>query len=372
MKDGLKGGFILIEVILGTAIAAIIFSSLTGILYQVNRGGIRTDNTISLYSRLSLARYLLTRDLLGTTIPCQADVVQETLDQEKKKQKTGAPAPKSVPGQPAAAEKKEEKKPITHLFFGALSQQQKMLTFITNNPMQVYWSARAGRPKPCIARVVYTLVPEPGRPSAFNLMRQEGTELEFEKYKEKGVAGAVREYEVITGVRSMETSFVYALLPEKEKEPKGLLTQQFQQPKTPPAKKEIPKLEFKEVPLWEIKKNEEREKERKPILPNAVKFTIDLWDEQYLKSRTFSFAIPLPASQVQQMQQAMMQFAPAQQPAAQPPAQQPAGRPGQMASSSPIGLPPTASARRRPRRSFERPPIMFTVADAPQVGMGLS
>jgi len=365
VKDGLKGGFILIEVILGTAIAAIIFSSLTGILYQVNRGGIRTDNTISLYSRLSLARYLLTRDLLGTTIPCQADVVQEALEQEKKKQKT--PAPKMALGQ--QAEKKEEKKPITHLFFGALSQQQKMLTFITNNPMQVYWSARAGRPKPCVARVVYTLVPEPGRPNAFNLMRQEGTELEFEKYKEKGMAGAVREYEVITGVRSMETSFVYALLPEKEKEPKGILTQQFQQPKTPPAKKEIPKLEFKEVPLWEIKKNEEREKERKPILPNAVKFTIDLWDEQYLKSRTFSFAIPLPASQAQQMQQAMMQFAPAQQPPAQA---KPADRPGLMASSSPIGLPPRPSARRRPRRSFERPPIMFTVADAPQTGMGLS
>ncbi len=371
MKNGLKGGFILIEVILGTAIAAVIFSSLTGILYQVNRGGIRTDNTISFYSRLSLARYLLTRDLLGTTIPCQADVVQETLDQEKKKQKTGSPALKPVPGQPAAAEKKEEKKPITHLFFGALSQQQKMLTFITNNPMQVYWSARAGRPKPFIARVVYTLVAEPGRPNAFNLMRQEGAELEFEKYKEKGVAGAVREYEVITGVKSMETSFVYALLPEKEKEPKGVLTQQFQQPKAPPAKKEIPKLEFKEVPLWEIKKNEEREKERKPILPNAVKFTIDLWDEQYLKSRMFSFAIPLPASQVQQMQQAMMQFAPAQQPAAQQPAQaQPAGNPGLMASSSPRGLPP-ASARRRPRRSFERPPIMFAVSDAPHAGMGL-
>src|SRR5580693_79779 len=105
----MKNGFILIEVILGTAIAAIIFTSLTGILYQVNRGSIRSDNTISLYSRVSLARYLLTRDLLGTTIQCQADVVQEEIEQQKKKQKAAAPAPRPF-GQQVPPEKKEEKK----------------------------------------------------------------------------------------------------------------------------------------------------------------------------------------------------------------------------------------------------------------------
>lgn len=70
-------GFVLIEVLLGTAIAGMIFAGLSSVLFQVNRASARSDNIISFHSRVSAVRYQLTRDIVGAFIPVQSDVVQD-------------------------------------------------------------------------------------------------------------------------------------------------------------------------------------------------------------------------------------------------------------------------------------------------------
>ena len=56
---------------------------------------------------------------------------------------------------------KKPKKPLEKVFYSVNKEGNlNQLSFLTTNPLQVYWSSKAGSAKPRIARVLYTLKEE--------------------------------------------------------------------------------------------------------------------------------------------------------------------------------------------------------------------
>ncbi|MDP3889133.1 MAG: hypothetical protein Q8Q25_01160, partial [bacterium] len=212
-------GIILIEVLIGTAIAAIVSTLLIGAWYQTNRFSLAVDESVLLYTRASMLAYQLERDISGAFVP-ELDM------QQIEKQPTKEPlAPKT--------EQEKKPKPLEKIFYGENSEGQlKLLTFITNNPLQVYWGP-SGKPKIRIARVVYTLEPNKEEKGSYILYRQEGQELDFKAYKE-GAKKTVRRYELVRGIKHMTVE--YTIIEEQKDKEKP---------------KEPAKREYKEFKKWE-------------------------------------------------------------------------------------------------------------------------
>ena len=111
-------------------------------------------------------------------------------------------------------EKKEEKlKPkIDKIFFSEnKGANLQTLTFISNNPLPVYWSKKAGKPQPKMVRIVYRLQPDPARRDSYRLMRQEGDDLSYAAYDPKIPLEKqkYRPYEVIDGIKNLSVLYYY-------------------------------------------------------------------------------------------------------------------------------------------------------------------
>lgn len=284
-------GFTLIELLIGTAISGILLSLLFVTLSQINRTKKNLDNSIRKSSRVSLVHSLTERDLMGAFVPIVPEVPEEP--EEEKKPEPQKPGEQKKPEEPKKEEKKEDKKPpkpkVDKIFFSENKGANiQTLTFISNNPMPVYWSKKAGKPQPKIVRVVYRLQPDPARRNAFRLMRQEGDDLSYDFYDAKIPAEKqkYRPYEVVDGIKNF--SAVYYYVPVKK-----------QTPGKAGEKKEEPKIEYRTTKEWGKLKREEQEKAGIPPLPRYVELTLVLWDNAYQRDSTWKFTIPiLPTSQL--------------------------------------------------------------------------
>lgn len=335
----MKNGFILIEVLLAAVIASLIGVALFTSLYQITRLATVVDNYADVWTKASIAHRQLEKDLLGVFIPIAADKIPE-------KKKEEAPGNKEKKEQEAPTSKKEPIKLVTHVFYGVNKETMlDTLTFITNNPMQVYWGAKAGKAKPRIARVVYRLIQDKNEKNSYTLMRQEGYDLYFDAYKENNKDA--RQYAMIDGIKQMIVS--YGVIEKEEQEDKNEATQE----------KKPQKIKYKIVKEWKKEdksdqtKDDGKEKKKKDIqLPAFVLIKLNLWDQQKKRDTYFEFKIPLIA-------QGSAVPAPAELPAAvaQPPAPQ----------AQPVGTPST-----------EQPPVqvpgfpqLFTFPIAmPRAGSG--
>lgn len=257
----MKTGFTLIEVLIATAVAAIMGTVILMTYNQMNRSTQSIDNLIGVHERAALFMQQFCRDIQGAFIPGQED--------EKKKESQG---------------QKSEKK-ITHIFYSKNKDKQlDLLTFITNNPLQVYWSERAGKAIPRIARVVYRLKEAPmkkrSKNKSFILMRQEGLVLDFQEYATDN-AQAPRAYELIDGIKELTISFGTYI--EKEA---------GSNKKEKNAKKKS-ELEYQTLQEWDrenAEKNSPEESDQKGrAVPHEVLVTFSLWDAQLTKTTTFSF-----------------------------------------------------------------------------------
>jgi type II secretory pathway component PulJ len=288
-------GFMLIELIVATMIASMVAAVLLTALNLGGRSQTTIDTTIDMSERVAIVTNQLEKDLMGAFIPVQSELKKDSKDsvapkEEKKEDKKDSKNVQDAAagGQPAA--EKKEPKPIEKIFYSTNKDGMlDTLTFITNDPLVVFVSKDVGETKPKVARVQYTLRPEPEKKDSYVLFRQESKELDLAEYKN------VRSYEVIGGIKRCVVKFIAKI--EKKSEKKAGAADEK-------AGKEENKIsyEYKELPEWvseqKKEKSGETEKDKKPEFPRIpyrVEFKITLWDKQDKRDKDFvmNFEIPV-------------------------------------------------------------------------------
>ena len=238
----IKPGIILIEVMLALVISSMLAASLLFSLYQMNITQDAVTDLVTTYGKIAIVRHQLARDIMGAFVPVQFDAQQ-------------------------TAPEKEKQKPLDKIFY-SVNKEGKLdtLTFITSNPMEVYWGKKSGKPKPRIARVVYRVQPEKRRKNSYVLMRQEGSQLDFAVYKQDA-KDAPRTYQVVDGIKDLVITYFTKTKAEEKKPP-----------------------EYKTAKEWK-----EQQKDKKITLPSLVEVRLALWDSSYKREDTFVFTVPLLA-----------------------------------------------------------------------------
>ena len=240
----MKKGFILIELLIATLIAGMISILLLTALQQTNKFQSVIDNNIDIYTRATIFHHQLEKDIMGAFIPIQ------------------------FYNQPISSEKKQKKPPIDHIFYGVNRDKKlNVLTFITTNPLAVYWGTKTGSAKPRIARVVYRLQSEDEKKPSYILLRQEGSELSFARY-EKSNQKAHRSYQLIDGIKDL--SITYTTVEEQQ----GIDKKQ---------------LSYKTVNEWDWPQKNQQNKKEKPSLPQFITVNLVLWYNNYKNDVSFTF-----------------------------------------------------------------------------------
>jgi prepilin-type N-terminal cleavage/methylation domain-containing protein len=260
----MKPGFTLIEIILATALAAMISTALIVMLGQMNTTLVRVDRVSDVHMRAAILQNQMERDLAGAFAP--ADFSATTTTGETK------------PGSPKKIEK---------IFWA--DNTLETLTFITNNPLQSYWGERSGKPQPKIVRVIYRLIPDEKHKNRYVLMRQESSDL----YATDFQANSVNAYPMIEGIKSVELEYT-ALI--KKDETKGATVGQSNSPKNTtgrpeeqPEEQVRPQEEFDRQRVKEWKNNVIDQKPAWPLIPQFVTMHVILWDDTLKNTTPFTF-----------------------------------------------------------------------------------
>ena len=262
----MKQGFTLIEIMIGMVIAGLLSAGLFTTIRQVGKEQQTIGDITSTYGRLAIFQQQIERDLMGAFVPTQYDLLPTQTDR-----------------------KETQKKPLEKIFYGESKGKGGRLdymTFITNNPLEIYFGVKDVKLKPRVARVVYRLTPDPRKKIAYLLQRQEGTaELAFEKYSLDG-QGEYRAFTLIDGIQDITVKFI--TIEEKEdKEAKKI------------------SYNYKATPSWDSKPKENPDAAKAvsqkgqpqqrpwPRLPNQVEIALSLLDSTYENYKTFTVTIPI-------------------------------------------------------------------------------
>ncbi len=276
----MKHGFVLIEIIIALMIASVIGVALLNSFSTINKSASSIDNYVQTHEKAATLLYQFERDIAGAFVPFEPE--QEE-DQQKQAQQ-----PSPAPADAVVAVKKEKQKPLTHIFYGTNQDDGRLdeLTFITNNPLQIYASSGMGKSNVRVARVAYRLKPEnkkkiKKKKPSFVLVRQESFDLDYDSLEKKSKK-EVRSYEVIDGVRSIKVKYGFE---RKEKEAK----QEAQKTSAPatnakPAQKEAPKKNYKIVDEWDDQEQETR-------IPKDVQVSLALWDARHERDLKIIFNV---------------------------------------------------------------------------------
>lgn len=293
-----KPGFTLVEVLLASAIAAIMTGLLFLVVRQLNSSVPIIDRRADIYEKAAILNAQLERDLSGITAPNEFYARQKTA-KDKPEQPASAEQKKSDDQKKSEEEKKTKetqettteqapKKPLEKIFYSTNKEGMlDQLSFITTNPLQIYWGGKSGSAKPRIARVTYSLQeeknPRNNAKKSYRLVRQESPLLDWDQFK---ADQSIKEYTVADNIKSLTVEYSAVVVPQ-EKEAK---TAQSETAKAP-TKKEIEKKTD-----WTGKTQEQNEGSKKlPLAPGLAQFEIALWDQKQQRSIPFSFAVAIPA-----------------------------------------------------------------------------
>jgi len=283
----MRYGFTLIELVIAIAISSIIgvllfniFSQSNRLLTKVNSIVAADMNIVAFYDRFE-------KDISGAFIPIIGDLelAKEVLakheievrSQEVKKEEEQGAAKKIKPIEPVTLKKIQVRQPFIYEQKG---NNLSLFSCITCNPLQVYKQI-----KPRIARIIYTLKPDPMRSGTYQLLRKESKKLGFNADKK------ARSFILLHNIRSLRLEF---LAPEPEKKPSLSLSKdqervkKDQPEKAEKKKKERPK-PLKTYTKWPIKESKNGDRD----LPQFVNVFLDYYDPYENVSRNYTFVFPL-------------------------------------------------------------------------------
>lgn len=283
-------GFTLIELIISLAIAAIVSLALTTMLNQSYASQKKLESLSHLYSRATLLFTQLERDLMGATIPIENILALETKDTKKEN------SPKQAEIQ--QVEKKESDEPlyksVDKVFYYTRTNNQIFFSWITRNPLQLYWGRSVGVARPRIARVMYRLEPDPKDKSLFKLMRSEGFDLTYTPY-EKHTDQKYKGYTLVNDIKSIKITCVAVQEKKDESQVPSVKANEQKKPEKPPV------TAVKILDSWEWPRSEENKKsgekteQELPPLPQGVRIEIVLWDSARERDVTFEYGILIPS-----------------------------------------------------------------------------
>lgn len=261
----MKKGFVLIEIMIGMVIAALLATGLLNTIMQVSKLQQVITGITTTYGRVALFDQQMERDIMGAFVPTQYDL---------------------LPTQTGKKEEIKKKAPIDKIFYGISKGnggRLDYLTFITCNPLEIFFGIKDIKLKPRVARIVYRLIPDTRRKNSYVLLRQEGTtNLAFDTYKEDA-QGEFRAYEMIDGIQDLSVRFISI----EEKQDKDTKKLSYRYKKTPDWK------DIDEKKQQEAKKGDQPQQPPRPQLPQYVELTLSLWDSVYEKYKEFVMTIPV-------------------------------------------------------------------------------
>lgn len=269
----MKQGFTLIEVLIAVLIASIVSGILFTVWFQINRGVNTVQTFIDLYAKEAMIQQNLERDFTGAFYPMPFEQPKQEKKAEQKKSETVE----------TIEESKQINEEINKAFYATMKEEQlELVTCITNNPAQVYWSDTAGEGKPRIVRVVYRLEPQEsktGQPT-YKLMRQESTNLNFDVFQEG--EKSPRSFEVLNDIKSLKVQYTGLVVTLEGKEGKA-----------------EPKITLETVNTWDSdkrveKKNKEEQNVYRAEIPSIITFNFTLLNENKKRERSFSIMVPIP------------------------------------------------------------------------------
>ncbi|HEV2600967.1 MAG TPA: prepilin-type N-terminal cleavage/methylation domain-containing protein [Candidatus Babeliales bacterium] len=270
----MKQGFNLIELLIAMAIGSMLAIIITQSYSTMNQSVQIIDNIIDFDARIGIVTAQIKQDISGACIPPR--VQQERMKKMEQKK----------PDQ-----KENSIKPLSHIFYATENNKQfQLLTCITNNPLQLYWSSSIGSAKPRLVRVVYRLKPEPlnrVKPS-FILVRQEATTLDFDLFAE-GNEQKIREYELINNIKEMSCEYLTAV---QKEEPKQDIQKKDAAPTAPQTSQPI---EYKSSFSWNQEEQWQKDtgNEQLLLIPNIIVVAITLWDNQQKSTKSYQFPITI-------------------------------------------------------------------------------
>ncbi len=299
-----RPGFTLIELLVATFIAGLLSVLLFAAVYQINRFVPVIDSMTDLYERAALVNAQLERDLSGVTVPNEyyarmpkKEAVKKEGEQKKaanEKTKKADETLRQAQGERGGqneekSEDNQPKKPLEKVFYGINKDGIfDQLSFITTNPLQVYWSTKAGSAKPRVARVLYKLKQEPKPktgPQLYSLIREETGNLEYDALGKEHA----KEYVLAQGISGMTVEYT-AVLPEEKKDEKMASEKQGT------LRQAQGEREIKKTRDWLGKSPQEAPqpeapKEKAPLAPQLIEFTVNFWDAHKKRAVPFTFKI---------------------------------------------------------------------------------
>jgi prepilin-type N-terminal cleavage/methylation domain-containing protein len=274
----IKHGFTIIELLVSMFIASVLSVSLTNYLGQVYTFQTIITNLIDADIRAIMVSAQFESDLMGIFIPYDPSSINLQSD---KKQINKTSTDKSTEQTENETTKEEKKiKPYENVFLAQTKDKQlQVLSMISTNALNVYWSETVGKPKPNITRITYRLIPDPINKQSFMLTRREQGDLIYKPYKDEKQLSD--EYVLADGIKEL------------------IITYHAQPQTIDDDKDSTNKVESVETHVWQYpKKNEsqeeEKEKKEEITLPNMATIELILWNEQYNRSTLYSYAIEIP------------------------------------------------------------------------------
>lgn len=287
----MKQGFTLLEVLIATAIASMLTTAIFFSYNQINKAVRSITNVTDLYETAILIEQQITKDITGAFIPVQAIPPDPSIGSQA--------SPKATPGTAGQDEKKAKKVPVLKDPFISknVGKNMSMFSYITANPMRVYWGKKTGEPKPSIARVVYSLEPDKDtdkKNPRYQLYRQEGIELELAPYTKR--ESAIERYMIADNISACKLTFIVADTPADAEAMADRQEGKKESDKKDNApKKERPKdIEIKKFNDWIIGK-EKKDVRTRMMIPDEVLMEITITDEFGRREETFKFPVRIAA-----------------------------------------------------------------------------
>lgn len=269
-----KLGLSLIELLLVTALSAIILSSLALTLRFILQSRQIVENTVSFGSRVTLLQTQFDRDFAGVVVPVpsEATVTTTTTTTPQQAQQTDKPKAANETQKKAnrtanREEKKEEEKAQLVFYASVQGKDLEKLSFVTDNSIAALVSSAVEKTLPHVVRVIYHLVPDNRHAGSFILLREERADLG--KSFLEGDKESSKRYELIDGIAHLSLTYGFVIVEEQKK------GEQKQ-----PEQKEQKRINT--TAAWQPGK-----KEKLPPFPHFIKMELSLWDSAYRKQQKY-------------------------------------------------------------------------------------
>lgn len=257
MKQYLKPGFSIIELVIGIMISSVLITISLTIYNQINKSCNKIQNITSQDLSMMILQKRMSDDLLGL---CPLWFTQEDIKQSTQ--------PKNI------APNTDSTKNNNYFYAQTTDEQLDFMTFVSTNTLQAY-----PEPEHYIARIVYVLKKDLQKENFFTLQRKEETQISQEFNIEKIKEGKF--YTIVENIKKCKLEYGFIEKPEDQKEQN--------------VSKEW---KFKWVQQWSEQQNKEKkdQKEKAPNLPDIIRITITLQEFTYQAETIHTFYCMLPQS----------------------------------------------------------------------------